>query len=272
MASGYPKAMDLGISGRKAIITGADSGIGFETAKLLLEEGVQVAITDIDEGRLKDAARRLPGEVTYRAADLTDLSSVEAMRDYVVSNLGTPDIVVNCAGITGAQGAFHEIDDAGWMEALDTNLMSAVRVVRSFLPGMRESGWGRVVLIGSEDGLQPYADELPYCASKAAIINLAKGLSKQYASEGILVNSVSPAFIATPMTDAMMKKRADENGSSFEEAIESFLEEERPGMQINRRGEASEVASVIAFLCSERASFVNGSNYRVDAGSVEALG
>ncbi len=85
------------------------------------------------------------------------------------------------------------------------------------------------------------------------------------------MNAVSPAFIASPMTDKMMEKRADEKGTSFDEAVESFLEEERPGMELGRRGEVEEVASVIAFLCSERASFVNGSNYRVDSGSVATI-
>jgi NAD(P)-dependent dehydrogenase (short-subunit alcohol dehydrogenase family) len=127
------------------------------------------------------------------------------------------------------------------------------------------------VLLASEDGVQPYVDELPYCAAKAGVLSLVKGLSKGYGPEGVLVNAVSPAFIATPMTDAMMDKRADERGTDRDEAIRSFLDEERPLMALKRRGEADEVAAVIGFLVSERASFVNGSNYRVDAGSVATI-
>ncbi|MET4047717.1 NAD(P)-dependent dehydrogenase (short-subunit alcohol dehydrogenase family) [Rhodococcus sp. UYP5] len=119
--------------------------------------------------------------------------------------------------------------------------------------------------------MQPYDDELPYCSAKAGVLALAKGLSRSYASEGLLVNAVSPAFIHTPMTDAMMDKRAQEKGTDREGAIESFLQEERPYMELGRRGEPEEVASVITFLCSDRASFVNGSNYRVDAGSVATI-
>lgn len=100
---------------------------------------------------------------------------------------------------------------------------------------------------------------------------MAKGLSRSYATEGLLVNCVSPAFVATPMTDAMMQQRAEEEGVSVEEAIESFLTEERPYMELGRRGEPAEVAAVIAFLCSERASFVNGANFRVDSGSVATI-
>lgn len=129
----------------------------------------------------------------------------------------------------------------------------------------------KVPLIGSEDALQPYPEELPYCASKAGVLNLAKGLSKAYAKDGVLVNAVSPAFIATPMTDAMMNQRSQQQGTSFEQAIETFLQQNRPSLELKRRGRAEEVAAVITFLCSERSSFVVGSNYRVDGGSVASV-
>jgi NAD(P)-dependent dehydrogenase (short-subunit alcohol dehydrogenase family) len=173
--------------------------------------------------------------------------------------------------VTGAQGLFHEISDEGWTTTLETDLLGPVRLVRRFLPSLRKGGWGRLVFLASEDAVQPYDDELPYCAAKAGILALAKGLSRSYASEGLLVNAVSPAFIHTPMTDAMMSKRADELGTTVAEAIRSFLAEERPYMELGRRGDPEEVASVIAFLCSDRASFVNGSNYRVDSGSVATI-
>ena len=263
--------MDLGISGRTALVTGADSGIGLETARLLLAEGVRVVITDKDQAALDEAAAGLDGDVTAVAADLTDPEDVARLKAAVTEAVGDPAILVNAAGITGAQGLFHEIDEEGWRSTLEIDFFSVVRVVRAFVDGMRSAGWGRIVLLASEDAVQPYVDELPYCAAKAAVLSLVKGLSKTYGSEGVLVNAVSPAFIESPMTDAMMEKRADEEGSSFDEAVESFLEEERPGMELGRRGKVEEVASVITFLCSERASFVNGSNYRVDSGSVQTI-
>jgi NAD(P)-dependent dehydrogenase (short-subunit alcohol dehydrogenase family) len=163
--------------------------------------------------------------------------------------------VVNAAGVTGATGLFHEIDEQGWLDTFNVALMSPVHLVRAFIDQMRATGWGRIVLIASEDAVPLYVDELPYCAAKAAVLSLAKEPSKTYAKEGIMVNAVSPALIATPMTDAMMRKRADRNGTSFDEAVESFLDEERPFMELNRRGKPDEVASVIAFLCpSVRAS------------------
>jgi NAD(P)-dependent dehydrogenase (short-subunit alcohol dehydrogenase family) len=266
--------MDLGITGKKALVTGADSGIGWHTAKQLLADGATVVVTDVDQGRLDDAAARLEadeGTLFAFAADIRRPDDLEALHASVRDAVGDIDILVQCTGVTGAQGMFHEIDDAGWVETLETDLLGPVRLVREFLPDLRSGGWGRLVLTASEDAVQPYDDELPYCAAKAGVLAFAKGLSRSYASEGLLVNTVSPAFIATPMTDAMMTTRAEQTGTTFDEAVESFLDEERPHLELHRRGEADEVASVIAFLVSDRASFVNGSNYRVDAGSVATI-
>ncbi|MET0195733.1 NAD(P)-dependent oxidoreductase [Rhodococcus sp. RS1C4] len=266
--------MDLGIEGRVAVVTGADSGIGWHTARLLLQEGVTVVVTDRDEETLTKAAAELdaaPDKLFAFAADVTDADSVAELARKTAAAVGDIDILVQSAGVTGAQGLFHEIDDEGWASTVETDLLGPVRVVRAFLPALRRGGWGRIVLLASEDAEQPYIDELPYCASKAGILSLTKGLSKTYASEGILVNAVSPAFIHTPMTDKMMDKRADERGTDRDEAIETFLDEERPFMELKRRGEPDEVASVVVFLCSERASFVNGTNYRVDSGSVATI-
>ena len=266
--------MDLGISGRTALVTGGDSGIGWHTAKVLLEEGATVVLSDLDQDSLDEAASRLKAPKTRLhaiAADITSIESVLELRDAVTEAVGEIDILVQSAGVTGAQGLFHEIDDAGWVDTITTDLLGPIRLTRAFLPALRNGGWGRVVYLASEDAVQPYDDELPYCAAKAGILAFAKGLSRTYADEGLLVNCVSPAFISTPMTDAMMEKRADELDTDVDSAIESFLDEERPYMELGRRGEPEEVAAVIAFLCSDRASFVNGSNYRVDSGSVATI-
>lgn len=266
--------MDLGISKRIALVTGGDSGIGWHTAALLLAEGATVVITDQDPDKLGDAAERLEapeGKLFAFDADITSTDSLARLHEKVQDAAGDIHILVQSAGITGAQGLFHEISDEGWVQTIETDLIGPVRLVRQFLPSLRKGGWGRLVFVASEDAVQPYDDELPYCAAKAGILALAKGLSRSYASEGLLVNAVSPAFIHTPMTDAMMSKRAEQLGVSPAEAITSFLADERPYMELDRRGEPEEVAAVIAFLCSERASFVNGSNYRVDSGSVATI-
>jgi NAD(P)-dependent dehydrogenase (short-subunit alcohol dehydrogenase family) len=263
--------MDLELIGRVAVVTGADSGIGWHTAEKLLSEGARVVISDQDQSSLDGAASRLSGDVLAVAADITKASDVAELRRRTIERFGAPQILVHAAGVTGAQGMFHEIDDDGWRSTLEVDFFGALTVVRTFLPDLRAAQSGRLVMVASEDAVQPYVDELPYCAAKAAILSLVKGLSKSYGSEGLLVNAVSPAFIATPMTDKMMDKRAQERGTNRDEAIESFLDEERPGMELGRRGRPEEVAAVITFLCSAQASFVNGSNYRVDSGSVATI-
>ena len=265
--------MDLGIAGRVAVVTGADSGMGFAVTRFLLEAGVKVMMTDREQETLEAEAHKLrgKGDVGTHAADLTVTGSVETLRDAVERAFGPADILVHAAGTTGPVGDFLEMSDEDWTSTIDINLMAAVRLCRAFIPSMRARKWGRVVLFASEDGLQPYIEDLPYCACKAAIINLAKGLSKAYGVHGLTVNSILPAFVASPMTDTMMEKRAKQMGVSFDEAVSSFLDEERPGIAIKRRGEVTEIASAVAYLCSAHASYVNGSAMRVDGGSVQTI-
>ena len=265
--------MDLGIKDRVAIITGGDSGMGLKTAEYLLKAGVKVALSDLSKSDLQAAADSVAGfgEVHPITADLTRAGDVTQLARAVEERFGPAHILVNAAGITGPTGDFLELTDDQWLEAIEADLMTAVRVCRAFIPGMRQAGWGRVILFGSEDAEQPYVDELPYCAAKAAILNLTKGLSKSYGKQGVLVNTVSPAFIETPMTDAMMEKRSKKLGVSFDAAVESFLREERSTMTLQRRGKVEEVASLIAYLCSNQASFITGANFRVDGGSVATV-
>jgi NAD(P)-dependent dehydrogenase (short-subunit alcohol dehydrogenase family) len=266
--------MNFDIKDKVAVITGGDSGIGRATAKLLAEEGVKIALLDKTTEQLEQAVEEVQkiGDVMPVQADLTDLEAVKAAKQKIMGRFGAVHILVNAAGTTGATKDFLTLSDEDWQQTMEVDFMAAVRMCRVFIPIMREAGWGRIVLIGSEDAVQPYTDEMPYCAAKAALLNLTKNLSKAYAADGVLVNAVSPAFIETPMTDKMMDKRSEEMGVSFDEAVASFLEQERPHLVLKRRGQAEEVAAVIAFLCSNQASFVVGSNYRVDGGSVGTVG
>ncbi len=264
--------MDLGIKGRSAVVTGAAGGIGMATARLLLEEGARVLLTGLDETRLKRTAEQLGGTSEYLQcvrADLSEQAGVDTLRD--AAN-GNADILVHTAGVTGAKGdPLADITDKDWADAWNIDFMSGVRVARVLMPSMVQRGWGRMVFVTSENATQPYPEEAVYNAAKAALLSFVKATGQVYAPKGVLINAVAPAFIATGMTDGMMKKRAEKLGASMDEAIKSFLDEERPYLVLKRRGRPEEVASVIAMLCSERASFVVGSNWRVDGGSVMAI-
>ena len=263
--------MDLGISGRCALITGGAGDIGLAVAKALLAESCHLILTDLNEDDLQEAVAELDAgnDVQTVAADLSSKETAQKLQEAIDRHV---DILVHAAGVTGAKGdPLRDISEDDWEHAWQTDFMSGVRVSKFFIPPMLDKGWGRVVFITSENVAQPYADEVVYNASKAATLSFATGMSQVYAPEGVLVNCVAPAFIATNMTDGMMEKRAKKRDVSFEKAIETFLEEDRPHLVLKRRGQPEEVASVIAFLCSERASFVVGSNYRVDGGSVQTI-
>ena len=252
---------------------GGDSGIGWHTAKLLLAEGVDRRPHRPGPGALDEAAAKLDapdGTLHAFAADVDERRVARRPARAGAEAVGDIDILVQSAGITGAQGLFHEIDDEGWTNTIEVDLMGPVRLVATFLPTLRTGGWGRLVFLASEDAVQPYDDEIPYCAAKAGVLALTKGLSRSYAKEGLLVNAVSPAFIHTPMTDAMMEKRADELGT-----------------RTTRRSSSSSTRSARTWSSSAAASptrcgrgrvpllgaasFVNGSNYRVDAAGQQHL-
>ena len=267
--------MDLQIQDRVAVITGANSGMGKATARILAEEGAKVVMSDINNDKLQEATEEIRShigdaeQITAIHADLSKAEEADRLAERVKATYGEAEILVHTAGARGAAGDFLELSDQDWYDTIDIDLMGAVRVSRAFIPHMQSRGWGRLIHVSSENALQPYEEESPYNACKAALINLTKCLSRAYSKDGLLINCVSPAYVKTPMTDAMMEQKAEERETSVEETVEWFLENKRPHIAVHRRGTNDEVASVIAFLCSERASFVNGSNYRVDGGSVE---
>lgn len=264
--------MDLGIKDRLAVITGAAGGIGHATARILLEEGAHVLLTGLDETKLKHTAEQLGGKSDHLRCVLADLSEQAGVDTLREATHGRADIVVHTAGVTGAKGdPLTDITDKDWADAWNIDFMSGVRVARALMPMMVERGWGRMVFVTSENATQPYPEEAVYNVAKAALLSFVKAAGQVYAPKGVLINAVAPAFIATGMTDRMMKERAEKLGVSMDEAIHSFLDEERPDLVLKRRGRPEEVASVIAMLCSERASFVVGSNWRVDGGSVLAI-
>ncbi|MBA2350271.1 MAG: SDR family NAD(P)-dependent oxidoreductase, partial [Burkholderiales bacterium] len=232
-------------------MTGADGGIGKAIAQAFVAEGAFIATIGHERDRIEKTARKLAGDtgtVEPFAADLTDTSSVDVMAKAVLRRFGTVHVLVNAAGGVAKFAAFDELSDEDWNKDIELNLMSAVRAMRAFLPAMREQKWGRVISVASESGVQPDADIPNYNAAKAALIAFGKSISKAYAKDGVLVNSVSPAFIRTPLVERMLQERADEKGMSFDEALEDFLKTERPHIELHRPGKPSEVAAAVVFL------------------------
>lgn len=265
--------MDLSLEGRTAIVTGGSMGIGFGIAEALAKEGADLVICARHRKELEDAADKLRthgSKVLVVEADLTDSGDIDKVVEQATTEFETIDILVNNAGTVGANGKFDETSMEEWRAVFDLNLFAVVELTMKVVPLMQKRGWGRIINISSENGTQPYPDMIHYSATKGAIDNFTKGLSKEYASDGILVNAISPGTTYTPLVDHEMKEIAEEHGITREEATVRFLEEKRPHVELGRTATVDEIGAVAAFLASEKASFVNGANYRVDGGSVAA--
>jgi NAD(P)-dependent dehydrogenase (short-subunit alcohol dehydrogenase family) len=264
--------LDLSLKGKVAIVTGGSEGIGRGISKALVDEGCHVSICSRREDEVQQAAKELEESGADDArtlavvADMTHEADRQKLVEETVRAFGTVDILVNNAGTVGEGQTLED-----WKSLFELNLFAVVDLVNKVVPHMQEKGWGRIINVSSENGEQPYPDMIPYSASKGALNNFSKGLSKQYAEDGILVNTVSPAFIETPLVDAMMQRAAEEQGITKEDAVQQFLENNRPNIELKRPGRIDEVGPLVAFLASDKASFINGANYRIDGGSVASV-
>ena len=252
--------MDLGIDGKVAIVTGGSDGIGLATAQRLAQEGARVVIAARRQSVLDRAAAQIVaagGHAHAVVADVTRPADVERLVAATIERFANIDIVINNAGTSSAK-PFEEVSDQAWGEDLDLKLFGAIRTTRAALPHLRRSR-GRVVNITTPGGKQPGAGSLPTSVSRAAGIALTKAMSKDLAPYGILVNTVCVGLIKS----GQHARGAVARGVSLDDHYRAL----GSGVPLGRVGEAAEVASVIAFLVSNAASYVTGTSINVDGGS-----
>ena len=266
--------MNLGLQEKVVLVTGASKGLGKAIAEAFAAEGSRVALTARNQRELEQIVQEIEqrgGQALALAADLTNDDDVNPLVAQIIAHFGTVHVLVNNAGSIGRFATFEELSDDDWANLFNINLFSAVRITRAVLPAMRKQHWGRIINMASESGIQPDPEIPHYNASKAAMINLTKSLSKAYAKDGILVNTISPAFIKTPLVERMLADQAKAKRITLQQAEEEFLRLNRPHIELGRAGTPEEVAAAVVFLASEAASFITGTNLRVDGGSVASV-
>jgi NAD(P)-dependent dehydrogenase (short-subunit alcohol dehydrogenase family) len=263
--------MDLNIRGRRALVTGSTDGIGLATARLLAAEGAAVVVNGRTGARVDAAVAEIrntvaDADVRGIAADLGTAAGCERLFD----ELAEVEILVNNLGIFEPK-PFGEISDADWMRFFEVNVLSGVRLSRRYLPGMRDRGWGRIVFVSSESALQIPAEMIHYGMTKTAQLAVARGLAETTAGSGVTVNSVLPGPTASAGVQTFVTQLADARGVDFATMEREFFATARPSSLLQRFATVDEVAAMIVYVCSARASATNGAALRVDGGVVRAI-
>jgi NAD(P)-dependent dehydrogenase (short-subunit alcohol dehydrogenase family) len=259
--------MDLGLDGKVCVVTGASSGIGLETARRLCDEGARVLFVARDADRLADVAGGCGGD--YLAADVTDPDADERIIATCAEQMGGIDVLVNNAGTSYAR-PLDELTDEDWHGQWELNVLAPMRLMRAAAPRMAERGGGRIVNVCSSAGKRPSLTNAAYSVTKAAQLSLSRVFADAYASDGVLVNAVTPGPVASELWTApggLAEQTAAVRGLSVEEAIEAQTSK----VPLGRFAEPGEVADVVVFLCSERASTVTGAAWSVDGGAVAII-
>ena len=260
--------MDLGLDGRVCLVTASTSGIGLATARLLVAEGARVAVCGRDSDRVEHA-RREAGAELGAVADLGEPAAPEALVDEVSNALGAVEVLVNNVG-DAYHIAFEDVSDTQWDEMWQLNVMSYVRSIRAVLPAMRAARSGVIVNVSSTAGKRPSTGMPNYSVTKAAILSLSRLVADLYAKHGIRCNAVAPGPTATAAwlgDGGLADQQARTSGRTREEVLQSV----GAGRPLGRLAEPDEIASVIAFLCSERAAYVTGAAWSADGGTVPII-
>jgi 3-oxoacyl-[acyl-carrier protein] reductase len=262
--------MDFGIKGRTALVTGGSQGIGRACAAVLAAEGVDVAIAARNEARLQAVAEELSsnsaGRVVPVAGDMSKADDVTRVVAAATDALGQIDILVNNAG-SAPLGLIGDIDDATWQASFDLKLMGYIRCSRAVMGPMRERRWGRIINVIGNGGHFPTAKYIAGGAINAAILNITQALAEECGPDNVLVNGVNPTATATDRWDTLVQQRSKMTG----ETVDQIMAASAAKVPVGRIGQPDDIANMVVFLCSERASFVNGALIEVDGGTTRAL-
>lgn len=261
--------MDLGLTGRVALITGGSKGIGLAVAHALAAEGVQIALCARGKAELDAAAvaiRARGVQALPVVADMTRLSDIDAFVDRARQTLGRIDILVNNA-VASSQAGFAALSEEEWRHHIDVKLMGYVRMARAVLPAMRDARWGRIVNVAGMTARIVTEYRMTNGVVNAAVTNFAKHLAEQVGKDGITVNAIHPGYTWTPRLEGGLKRWAELDGLSLEE-VTALRKREIP---IGRFIEPADIANLVVFLCSTAAGAVTGQAIAVDGGSGRAI-
>jgi len=262
--------VELGLKGKYALVTAASRGLGYAAAEALAREGADIIICARGPKAVREAAARLRAStgsgVIGIAADVSRESGIALLRRSVKKHFGAVDILICNAG-GPPRGTVLDLTESEWEKAFNLTLLSAVRLIRAFLPGMISRRWGRIITITSVAAKQPIDDLLLSSVLRPGIQGLSKVLSNQHAASNITVNTVCPGYVLTDRQKELFEGRARSSGRTMKRLM-GELTADIPAARMGRPGE---IGDVIAFLASERASYINGVNLLVDGGYARGI-